>query len=256
MIFCNKSSEKFVVKMLFLAGILTICTSILTAYMGKDQVTLDSKSKFSFPIYELELATSKSDVLSVIGYSKSEKELKNRKAINLQTYYDAYLVFSFSTYFALIFLFFYRFNTGLPFKEMMFATGLALSFMIFLSDIVENTQILKLISSFSYDNISDKTLTSLMISSRIKFAAVFISSMIIAFNYLVYCRRKKNLTIKTALTAVSVLYMITGISGFFSITVKNFNYLVETSIILLIICCVLTFMHTIFLILTEKINTK
>lgn len=254
MSFCNINSKKFIAKILFLAGILTIFFSLVTFYMGKDQIKLNPESKFSSPMIELEFSASKLEVLNVIGSSNSRQEIINRKSLNLQNYYDGYFLLSYSFFVIMIFLFFYNSNRYFPYGEMILGVGLSLSLIMLFSDIIENTQIYKLTSSFSENSIKTDTLTKLIISSRVKFTAIFISCMVISCNYLIYCRKSSNIILKTIFTTIAVLYFICGISGYFSIIIKEFNYSIDNSITLLIICWTLTFIHSLLLMLFEDIE--
>ncbi|MGH7884609.1 MAG: hypothetical protein ACRENO_02800, partial [Thermodesulfobacteriota bacterium] len=107
----NFISKEFVIKVLFFAGVFIILTSILTTYLEKQQIDLKNSSSFSSIMLELELASTKSELLNVLGSSTSVHGEKERKAVNLQNFYNTYLYFSYSVFILLIFLFFYKINT-------------------------------------------------------------------------------------------------------------------------------------------------
>ncbi|MGH7885950.1 MAG: hypothetical protein ACRENO_09680, partial [Thermodesulfobacteriota bacterium] len=80
----------------------------------------------------------------------------------------------------------------------------------------------------------------------------FISSMLIFCNYLIYCRKKKNIFARVIFTVLAVLYLISGISGYFAIIIKNINYFASNSLQLLIICWAATIIHSAYLMIFES----
>lgn len=242
-------SKEFAIKVLFFVGISIILTSFLTTYLEKQQKDLNNSSSFSSLMLEIELASTKSELLDILSSQAIEDD---GKALNLQNFYNTYLYFSYSVFILLIFLFFYKINTHFSYSEMIFGAGLALSFIILAGNLVENIHIHKLASDFFSGNIDENNLTKLIISSRVKFTAIFISSMLIFCNYLIYCRKKRNIFTRVIFTVLAVLYLISGISGYFAVVLKDINYFVENSLQLMILCWIATIIHSAYLLIFEN----
>lgn len=241
--FININSKDFVNKALIIAGLLTILTGTLTYYTGEKQVRSDPASKFSSPMLALELSSTKNELLDVLGRSPTTEEIKNRKALNLQNFYDSFFLLTYPCFLALLFLFFFKANDDTPYREMLLGAGLSLCFIMLVSNIFENTQIYKLTTVFSLESIKKSTLVNLIISSRVKFAAIFISSMVIACSYVIYTQYNKNRIPKILLQLFSAFFMISGFTGFIFIVIKQANPFVENSMIYTATAWLLALVH-------------
>lgn len=252
MAFGNINSKDFINKALIIAGILTILTACFTYYAGKKNIQAGAESKFSSPMIALELSSTKDEVLNIMGRSLSTEIIKSRKALNLQNFYDSIFLFTYPFFLALVFLFFYKANVNTPYREMIMGLGLALCFIMFISNIFENTQIYKLTTAFSVNTINESTLSKLIISSRLKFTAIFMSCMVLAGNYIILIFHDRYLAPKLLLQLYAALYMASGITGYLSVVIKGANFFVENCLVYVAVCWLLTLVHVLTITLFGK----
>lgn len=246
------NSQNFTINTLIIAALLTAFTAALAFSHGKDLPDIKSSSRFQSQMLELQLASSEDEVLQVLGSSPGSDEIRLRKKLNLQNFYDSFFLFCYPVFVALVFLFFYKSNRNTPYRELIMGLGLSLCFFMLLSDLYENTLIYKITSVFSEQNLYETTLNSLIISSRVKFASLFLSCLVMAGNYIIYSVHKTNTAPVTLLYFFAAFYMISGLSGYFSIVIKSANFFVENCMVYVAVCWLLTLMHIVTIAFFKK----
>ena len=201
---------------------------------------------------ELQLSSSKNEILLVLGNSPDENEIRLRKSLNTQNFYDTFFLFCYPVFLIFVFVFFYKSNRNTPYRELIMGLGLSLCFFMTASDLYENSLIYKITSVFSEYGINESTLNGLVISSRVKFVSVFLSCLVLAGNYIIYTHHKKNTAPFTLLYFYAAIYMLTGLSGYFSIVLKKANFFVENCLVYVAVCWLLTLIHVATITLLRK----
>ncbi len=137
--------------------------------------------------------------------------IERRRILDAQNKLDLLLLVGYSTFNAALFLLLRRLNgPGMRWGGAVLALGLVLAFLMGVGDLVENIQLFKLTGYAAASDVPDGVITLLKVSTRVKWGAIFVAALLLAWNYLVYFGRRPGVLL-------CLLYLATAVPGLIGI---------------------------------------
>ncbi|MBF0225131.1 MAG: hypothetical protein HQK76_06720 [Desulfobacterales bacterium] len=208
------------------AMFLSLLLMLILSGENPHPATYPNTHKFNFAIYWFELADHESEINQILGEPSTEIGTHLRKVINIINKCDYLFMVSYSLLFACLFVFFYSVNKNLSpnslIIDLLLFSGLLLSAIMLIGDIIENMQLFKLADYGINPEIRIDTISSLKLWTRVKWIAIFTASILIAIS----CVLKEKKLFRISLAA---LYIISAILGIISISLFSARFLLEYS---------------------------
>ncbi len=171
-------------------------------------------ARFQSVILDFELVRSKSEAYSLLGDYREKQGQEIRQTLDRINLYDFPFILSYSAYTLTILLFL---RSRLPAGQNIFLRnkiilylGIALSALMCLGDILENTQLLKITEAVTADAISDSNIKNLIIWTNIKWTSIFLSCILISVFYH-FEKSKFRIPMSAAYILCGILGLITFI---------------------------------------------
>jgi hypothetical protein len=188
-------------------GALTIVSVVLMVAAG-GYIPAREGSEFSSPMVEFELALTPAEVLAVLDSPST------RAVLDANNRWDFFFMTCYSLLHCCFFLYMASLNRlrqRARFRSGMFIyAGFALSATMFVGDIIETRQLLRLSTAVTVENVFDLGLKTLIVSTRIKWAALFVASILLGLAAAGYSGR-------SPLILLSVLFASAGTVGLMSL---------------------------------------
>lgn len=222
-----------------LAGLLTVVSATGMSLFGG---TFQPRpgSAYKNPIVEFELVLSAQEVFDVLLEPNSVEGKSIRFKMDRINYADYVFMVCYSGFIACVFLFLGALNRSASrpiFSGNRFINiGLSLAVLMLLGDAVENVQLLRLTNVSAVGEVESSVLNLLIIFTRIKWIALFASSLLLGLAYASYLGRSFGVII-------SFLYCIGGAIGLIAMIVPSARPLAEIGMPLMAIGWIATLGH-------------
>lgn len=219
-----------------LSGILIIISLSVIMIFGGNPAPAEFPNApgFNSAIYWFELIHTPEEVFQVLGRPGTEIGQVLRDSIDKINKYDYLFMLFYSIFYASLFYMLYLIANK---NKIILYSGLILCVVMLIGDAYENILLFKLSSYGSIEEIQAGTVFSLKIWTRIKWTAIFISSMLASYNYIIYFGR-------SAALILPVLYIICSVIGLISISVFDLRFFLEFSSNLLGLCWLISIIHS------------
>jgi hypothetical protein len=204
--------------------------------------TYPNKPGFQNAMIWFELAASKQEVFQVLGDPGNPQGSHIREVMDKENTYDYGYMVAYSLLCIFIAALVFYLNQNKPdianTKSWIFYFCIFICIAMLAGDAMENVQLLKLTKYAGMDDINDAVVTALNIWTRVKWGAIFIYAMIMAFAYGTYFRGKK---FPQALFVIA--YGSSAIIGIISLSIMNMRYLAEPASYLIALSWLLSIVH-------------
>jgi hypothetical protein len=189
-----------------------------------------------------ELAASKQEVFQVLGNPQDPSGIHIRQVMDKMNNFDYYYMVLYSLLCIFITTLVFYLNQNKPgianTKTWIFYFCIFISIAMLAGDAMENVQLLRLTKYARVDDIDDSVVNALNIWTRIKWGAIFIYAMVMAFTYGTYFKGKK---FPQALYVLA--YGSSAIIGIISLSIMNMRYLVEPASYLVALSWLFSIIH-------------
>lgn len=230
--------------LVLLAGFAMIATFILLAVESGGGVVhpleYPNQPGFSQAIIWFELLQSPEEVKQVIGEPSTDEGIRLRHVMDTINKYDFLYMVCYPLLFAALVVFVHALlvNKGYQMSHgrTLVFIGLFLSAVMFVGDVLENIQLLKISAYSNLSDIKPNLLTTLQIATRIKSVPIFLVSLLLAYFYILYF----GLSFSVILP---IVYCSSAILGLIGISFGSARFLVETSYSLLALVWFLSIIH-------------
>lgn len=222
-----------------LSGLLTLITAIgMSLYGGLMKPR--PGSQFQNPIVEFELVLSAQEVFDVLLDPGSAEGKTLRAQMDRVNYADYVFMLCYSVFNACMFLFLGALNRtkSSPYfaSNRFINLGLTLAILMLLGDAIENVQLLRLTNYQTPQEIGASLLNLLIVFTRIKWVALFGSSVLLGMAYAAYLGRSFGVI-------VTFFYCIGGALGLVSMAVPAARPLAEIGTSLMAVGWIVTLVH-------------
>ena len=216
-------------KPVFLSGIFVFVFIVAMFAAGGNPrpAVYPNEHGFTAAMYWFELAESPADLFQALGDPSTETGRNLRMSMDSVNRVDFGFMAAYSLFMALLSLLLramivQRDGPSTAMRGLVLAV-LAMSLVMFLGDILENIQLLKLTKFQAPGEVEADVISSLMIFTRIKWFAIFLASLMLAALYVIWFRKR----IPAAVFAL--LFGASGIIGFISFFAPGMKALLELS---------------------------
>ena len=203
--------------------------------------TYPNEPGFQSAIIWFELAASKQEVFQILGDPKDQQGVHIRQVMDKTDVYDyGYMVlYSLMCFFILALIFYLNQNKpGAAAKTWILYVSAFMCIAMLAGDAMENVQLLKLTKYASVADVDDAVVTALNIWTRVKWGAIFIFTIVAAYEYFVYFYGKK---IPQALFVIA--YGSSAVLGMVSLSAMSMRYLAETASYLVALSWLVSIVH-------------
>ncbi len=216
-------------KRTLISGILTFFLIVVMFVLGGNPKPAEFPNEFGFTaaIYWLEVTESPAELFRVLGDPATETGRDLRAGMDSVNRVDFAFMAAYSLFMALLALMLQGLllhrDGPVPAVRAFVLAALAMSIVMFLGDIMENIQLLKLTKFQASGDVDGDVISSLMMFTRFKWFAIFLGSLMLASLYILWFRKR----IPAALFAL--LFGASGIIGFISFLAPGMKALLELS---------------------------
>lgn len=229
--------------LVLLAGGAMIASFVLLTVMSGGSarpVEYPNEQGFKQAIIWFELVQSPEEVEQVLGDPSTGEGMRMRQIMDTVNTYDFLYMICYPLLCAALILFVYTLLTStghhLPYGRMLLIAGFVLSAIMFLGDVFENIQLFKLSASTDIAGIEPGVITTLQVATRIKNVPIFLSSLLLAYLYIVYFGKSWGIILP-------VIYACAALLGLIGITIGPARFLVETSYSLVALGWLVSIVH-------------
>lgn len=214
-------------------GTLTMISVVLMVGVG-GHIPPREGSAYSSPMVEIELALTPAEVLAVLDSPAT------RLLLDSNNRFDFLFMSAYSLFHVCLFLYVASLNRSRQRRRFRGATflyfGFALCALMFLGDLVETIQLLKLSKATREEDVLSAGLKTLIVSTRVKWAALFVASILLGLSTAAYAGR-------SLLILLSVLFASAGSVGLMSLIHPAARPLCELATTMMAIAWIWLFGH-------------
>lgn len=204
-------------------------------------VEYPNEQGFKQAIIWFELVQSPEEVKQVLGDPSIGEGIRMRQVMDTVNTYDFLYMVCYPLLCAALILFVYNLLTStghhLSYGRILLIGGFILSAIMFLGDVFENVQLFKLSAFTDISEIKPQLITTLQIATRIKNVPIFLSSLLLAYFYVLYFGKSWGIILP-------VIYASAALLGLVAITIGPARSLVETSYSLVALGWLVSIVHS------------
>lgn len=247
-----KLKPKKAALLVLIGATLTIISASIMMLMGGGSHaphTFPNDYGFSDAIVWFELISSPEELFLVLGPHDSKAGTILRQNMDLINVYDYLFMSAYSLFHIPIFLFLYIMNSqkkSLPGKTIIYGTGIGVLVLgMWIGDIFENIQLLKLTQFQDIESVQQTVLINLQIWTRVKWVSLFVSLLIMGIAYLMYYG-------KSFWTLGSLVFFCGFVAGMVSLVIPANKALLEPAGALMAVCWIWVLVHSILVYFSKK----
>ncbi len=203
--------------------------------------TYPNERGFKNAIYWFELVDSPEELFLVLGDPATEIGKQLRAGMDKLNRYDFGYMAGYAPFYASLFLFILVIlgDRNGKYGKIVLYTGLALSAAMLVGDVCENVVLFKLSAYQNIAEVNRSTVTMLQIFTRIKWFAILIAGILLAFRYLRYFFSR------IAGAVYAILFLVPSIMGFWAFASPSKGNLLETGSVFIGLAQIAAFGHAV-----------